>query len=92
MPKGRYDDLTGQTFGQLTVGERVGTNHNGYPLWECTCTDCGKTCYRDSNYLRRSPHPTCSGQHTNQVPDAATILKTQAAYIRRCRQGGHLNP
>lgn len=92
MAKGKYDDLTGHIIGQLKIITRVGTTHTGYPLWECECRTCGKTCYRDSNYLRRSPHPTCTGQHVNEPPDAETILKTQADYIRRCRKGGHLNP
>lgn len=39
MPK--LKDLTGKTFGRLTVVRRVGTDRNKKPLWLCKCS-CGK--------------------------------------------------
>lgn len=33
-------DLTGQTFGELTVIERAGSDHRGEALWLCQCS-CG---------------------------------------------------
>lgn len=34
---GKFKDLTGQTFGRLTVIERVGVRKNGHILWKCVC-------------------------------------------------------
>lgn len=30
-------DLTGQTFGKLTVIERAGSDKHGNALWKCQC-------------------------------------------------------
>ncbi len=40
---GRSIDLTGRTFGRLTVVERAGSNPFGYATWQCRC-QCGNTC------------------------------------------------
>lgn len=37
---GKFRDLTGQTFGRLTVLERAGTTHYKKVTWLCIC-DCG---------------------------------------------------
>src|SRR4029078_11465438 len=37
----RVRDLTGQTFGHLTVLEYVGNNKHRMAVWKCRC-DCGK--------------------------------------------------
>ena len=40
---GRFKDLSGFSFGRLTVIQRNGTQ-SGHPLWLCIC-DCGKSTY-----------------------------------------------
>jgi hypothetical protein len=45
-------DLTGQTFGSLTVIERAGRNKWGQRLWRCRCL-CGQECFITASELRR---------------------------------------
>ena len=42
QPKGNVIDLTGQTFGHLTVVQRDGSDNRGEAKWLCKC-DCGNT-------------------------------------------------
>ena len=37
---GKFKDLTGQTFGKLTVIKRVEDQKAGRPMWLCQCA-CG---------------------------------------------------
>ena len=37
---GKFKDLTGQTFGKLTVIKRVEDQKAGRPMWLCQC-ECG---------------------------------------------------
>lgn len=44
-------DMSGRTFGQLTVRGRDGVDKNGYATWFCDCT-CGRS-KSVSGYLMR---------------------------------------
>ena len=57
-------DLTGQTFGYLTVISRAGTTKHGCATWHCRC-QCGKLVPRQSQYLRnrQRKHPRSCGCH-----------------------------
>lgn len=55
---GKFVDLTGQTFGRLTVTKYIGTNASHRALWECHC-ECGKATIVDSNSLRRGATKSC---------------------------------
>lgn len=46
-------DLTGQTFGDLTVIQHHGTDKNGRSIWLCRCS-CGTEQPQSSDHLRRS--------------------------------------
>ena len=37
---GKFKDLTGQTFGKLTVIKRVEDQKAGRPTWLCQCDNC----------------------------------------------------
>lgn len=37
---GRIKDLTGKKLGRITVLNRLGTNKNKKPTWNCRC-ECG---------------------------------------------------
>lgn len=67
----RAKDLTGQTFGFLTVLQRQGTSggKTAKARWLCRCT-CGNTVVRESQYLRTPHRPTprhCGCQHGNKT-------------------------
>lgn len=52
MPCTRVKDLTGQTFGELTVLEYTGKSvRGGGAVWLCKCS-CGTLCEKTSNYLQ----------------------------------------
>lgn len=51
-------DLTGQTFGRLTVVEYAGHAKNGNAQWLCQCT-CGNTAVVDGYRLRRGTTTSC---------------------------------
>lgn len=57
MTRGRFNDLTGQTFGQLTVLYRV-ENRNNEVFWRCKCS-CGVEKDISASSLRRGHAKSC---------------------------------
>lgn len=55
---GKFVDLTGQTFGRLTVTKYVGVGSSHRTLWECQC-ECGKSTIVESYSLRRGATKSC---------------------------------
>lgn len=53
----KYQDLTGRTFGRLTVVERAGSQ-DGRALWLCRC-ECGKTTITSTNRLNSGNTKSC---------------------------------
>jgi hypothetical protein len=87
-------NLTGQTFGLLTVVERAGTYSDGHILWRCSCA-CGSETKIASNQLKRGKARSC-GCNTREAIRAAktkhgkcksTEYNSWAAMTGRC-----LNP
>lgn len=53
-------DLTGQTFGRLTVLNPTDQRaKNGGVIWECACI-CGNICHKSANYLKNKNNNTRS--------------------------------
>lgn len=52
-------DLTGKTFGKLTVIKRIENNKHGNSVWNCLC-ECGKTKNIEGNSLTKSKKATKS--------------------------------
>jgi hypothetical protein len=60
----RFNDITGQKFGKLTVINFVRKNKDG-PLWECAC-DCGGKRITTTHSLNRKASTSCgcmAGKH-----------------------------
>lgn len=55
---GRLIDITGQTFGELTVIERAGSSSDNKALWLCRCS-CGKTRIVLGKLLRNGNITSC---------------------------------
>ena len=55
---GQFIDLTGQTFGRLTVLERVEAGTKRYAVWLCKCS-CGNTKIVRSCHLRSGAVVSC---------------------------------
>lgn len=47
----RQNDLTGRSFGQLTVMQPTSERKNGYTVWRCQCT-CGNEVQASSRHLK----------------------------------------
>lgn len=62
---GKFVDLTGQRFGNLTVIERRGSDKYKNALWLCKC-DCGNEVLIKSNNLRTGNSSSCGCIATNQ--------------------------
>lgn len=52
-------DLTGMTFGQLTVISRRGANARGEILWNCLCAACGRKNNVRANSLKNGSATSC---------------------------------
>jgi len=55
---GSAKDISGRTFGRLTVVGRHGTNHKRAALWACVC-DCGETGVFEGRFLRSGSTTSC---------------------------------
>lgn len=60
-------DLTGQTFGKLTVIEKIGAR-NGKVYWKCQC-ECGNICEKQGQYLRANKFTHCGCQTGKNLRD-----------------------
>lgn len=55
---GRFIDMTGQTFGRLTVLSLAGKDKNGLYMWRCQCS-CGNYTVQRGQDLRRGKVVSC---------------------------------
>lgn len=60
--KAHLNDLTGKTVGDLLIDSKaddyVKPNGAHVTQWNCVCK-CGTECIKSTEYLRKSPHPSC---------------------------------
>ena len=59
-------DLSGKTFGAVTVLERVGTDDNGNALYLCRCNICGQEKELPATTIRRNPLSCGCQQYTSE--------------------------
>lgn len=69
-------DLTGQSFGMLTVIQRAGKTMNDNAVWLCRC-ECGETTKAMGTTLRRGEIVSCGCQKDVQIGNARNILMTE---------------
>jgi hypothetical protein len=55
---GKFIDLTGKTFGRLTVIDRSANNKNGHTRWNCMC-DCGNATIADAANIKNGNTKSC---------------------------------
>lgn len=55
---GKFVDLTGKTFGRLTVIGEAGRSKAGYALWKCRC-ECGNFKIVQSRHLNSGASKSC---------------------------------
>lgn len=84
---GKFNDLTGKRFGNLTVIKRE-KNENGYVRWKCRC-DCGKETVVRAGNLTSGAVKSCGclkhvGYHTTHSMSKTRLYKTWCNMRRRC--------
>jgi len=72
---GKFIDLTGQRFGQLTVLSLAGKNNNKKTLWNCVC-DCGKKIVVRGNNLKSGNTQSCGCSRKDIQPKNKTHGKS----------------
>jgi hypothetical protein len=61
--RNRLDDLTGRSFGRLTVLARCGQNRHGHTQWLCDCT-CGNIEVATGANLKIGNTQSCGCYHS----------------------------
>jgi hypothetical protein len=93
-------NLSGQTFGRLTVFKLIGTTKHGKSMWECTC-ECGSVVNVRGSSLRNGNTKSCGCLHHEIITDHGMIgsriyriwsgMKSRIDYLansRYCDYGG----
>lgn len=70
MPK--FIDLTGQTFGRLTVIERAENDKHGFACWKCRC-ECNAEVIVSGNHLRSGHSTSCGCRNREKASKRLTI-------------------
>lgn len=71
---GKFEDLTGNTYGRLTVISRADNDEYGHIMWKCLC-ECGETCTVLSNSLTRTDGKetrSCGCLHKEKLVERST--------------------
>lgn len=79
----RYEDLTGQKFGKLTVKEYVGTDRWRVAKWKCKC-DCGKEVTVISCSLKTGNTKSCGCLVHKHGMSYSKLYRTWAKMKGRC--------
>lgn len=69
--RGKFEDITGRTFGRLTVVERVQTDNNKHPKWLCVCS-CGNTVEVQAGSLKNGRTTSCGCYRKGQFVKSNT--------------------
>lgn len=88
-------DITGQTFGRLTVANREPNNADGRAMWRCECV-CGNTIVTEGKRLRHGGVKSCGcllrdGTHTTHGMSKAgnRLYSIWQGMRQRCNDPGH---
>lgn len=87
MPR-KAIDLSGMSYGKLTVTRRAENDKNGKAMWICLC-ECGNTIKVPSRYLRNGEKTSCNHCKTFAAPYLARTHKNRLYHTwsemrRRC--------
>lgn len=85
----KWPDLTGLTFGKLTVIERQGSNKLGSSLWLCQC-QCGQNTVTTTTALKTGHCRSCGCLlKTRKGLSTSPEYQTWKGMIRRCYDHKH---
>ncbi len=80
-------DMTGQTFGRLSVLSFAGVDKRNLAHWNCVCS-CGKTCVVGGPELRRGRTTSCGCAHIIKNSGVAAFNKLYRSYGYSARDRG----
>jgi len=83
----RIKDITGQTFGKLTVIKRAGHNRSGAMMWLCECS-CGGKKVINGVYLRNGHTRSCGCLNKFQ-PGLGNMRALISNYKAKAKARGH---
>lgn len=90
----KLNDLTGKTFGLLTVINRAENDINSKSMWCCKC-DCGNEKIISGNSLSRGNSTSCGcfklKLHTTHGMSKSNIYKVFTGMLQRCNNKKHKN-
>ena len=82
---GKFQDLTGQTFGQLTVLERAKNSKDGKVRWRCRCLRCGNECIVRADHLKGGQQKCgCGKSGKTHGMSNTKIHRKWKAMMQRC--------
>ena len=87
MSRYAVSDMIGNTYGLLTVAQRVGTDENGHSTWLCDC-ECGGqiTLSRPLILKPKKPHCGCLGLMKPQSQERQKAGQEAYAYAQFSRE------
>lgn len=74
-------DLTGQSFGRLTVVGRAANSKNGKAMWFCNCT-CGNSCIAYAGNLRNGQTKSCGCLHKEKFNNTVHGKRHSKLYLK----------
>lgn len=87
MAHPKFIDMTGDTFGRLTVISKHGNRPTGGVIWRCLCT-CGKETTVSANKLRRGKASSCGcskmESRTKHGQSGTALYKVWTGMKQRC--------
>lgn len=69
---GTFIDLTGETYGYLTVISRESNDEHGNATWRCRCNKCGNEKVVRGNLLRNGHTKSCGCLHKEKAAERLT--------------------
>lgn len=83
---GTLKNISGLTFGRLTVIEEAGRDHKGEALWVCVCV-CGATAIVRGNNLRSGKTRSCGCYQKDRVKETKTTHNMSSTRLYRVWRG-----
>tara|TARA_R110002124_G_scaffold97565_2_gene242555 strand:+ start:166 stop:504 length:339 start_codon:yes stop_codon:yes gene_type:complete len=91
---GKFIDLTGKTYGKLTVIRRADNANKTTPMWECLCECSDNITIVNGGSLRRGATRSCGcskGFYNPRLISLADVRYINSKYYALNNQGGTIS-
>ena len=92
MSQGKFEDLTGKVFGDLTVIKRVENNKNNKICWLCKC-NCGKETIVEGYKLKSGKRTSCNHEKNiigERYGKLVVAKKLEKGWLCKCDCGNEI--